>query len=174
RPELGGTRITMDWLRSLVPRDCLYRFRLYADEIADLAALMDIPAPFRTRGRYAFSPVEALGLLLARFRSAGDMYEVSMKYNRSQSAISELVNELSEYLDERWSHLLDFDTNGILSPEHMKQYGRAIYNAGAPLRTVWGFIDCTIRGICRPTWWQRIVYNGYKKIHATKFQAVKL
>ncbi|KAK6975011.1 hypothetical protein R3P38DRAFT_2811153 [Favolaschia claudopus] len=54
----------------------------------------------------AFPRIEAFGLLLARFRSAGDMFELSMQYNRSQAAISQLINELSEFLDERWSHLL--------------------------------------------------------------------
>ncbi|KAJ7691354.1 hypothetical protein B0H17DRAFT_843844, partial [Mycena rosella] len=172
RPKIGGTRITMDWLKSLAPRDCLYQFRFYAEEIADLAAVMDIPAPFRTRSRYAFSPVEALALLLARFKSAADIYELTMNHNRSQGAISEVVNELSEYLDKRWGHLFEFDTAGVLAPEHLTEYAAAIHRRGSPLHTVWGFIDCTICGVCRPTWWQRIVYNSYKKIHATKYQAV--
>ncbi|KAK6984335.1 hypothetical protein R3P38DRAFT_2416771, partial [Favolaschia claudopus] len=67
---------------------------------------LDIPPIFRTQNRCAFPRMEALGLLLARFRSAGDMFELSMQYNRSQAAISQLINELSEFLDERWSHLL--------------------------------------------------------------------
>lgn len=45
---------------------------------------------------------------------------------------------------------------------------------GAPLNSVWGFIDCTIRQMCRPRYWQRAVYNGHKKFHALKFQVIML
>ncbi|KAF7334803.1 DDE Tnp4 domain-containing protein [Mycena sanguinolenta] len=134
---------------------------------------MDVPEVFRTQNRSAFTRIEALCLLLARFRSAGDQFDLSMQYNRSQSAISEVVNELTEYLDDTWSHLLDFDTNGLLTRTRMQIYADAIHAAGAPLRHIWGFIDCTIRCMCRPSWWQRQVYNGHKKVHANKFQAVK-
>ncbi|KAJ7469536.1 hypothetical protein FB451DRAFT_1038642, partial [Mycena latifolia] len=156
----GGTRITLDWLKALPPRECLFRFRFYADELTDLAVLMDIPSLFWTDNHCVFPRIEALCLFIARFRSAGDLHELAMKYNRSQSAISQVVNELSQYLDDRWKHLLDFDTDGVLAPAQMQQYATAIHAAGAPLDSIWGFIDCTIRGICRPTWWQRIVYNG--------------
>ncbi|KAJ6559307.1 hypothetical protein B0H10DRAFT_1720575, partial [Mycena sp. CBHHK59/15] len=103
RPRIGGTRISLAWLKSLDPSDCKYQFRFYANEIKDLAAALDIPAIFRTQSRSAFPRIEALSILLARFRSAGDMFELSMKYNRSQAAISEVVNELSDFLDE-WKH----------------------------------------------------------------------
>ncbi|KAF7302063.1 DDE Tnp4 domain-containing protein [Mycena indigotica] len=97
-----------------------------------------------------------------------------MKYNRSQAAISEVVNELVVFLDDHWEHLLDFDTEGVLAPERMEEYAAAIHAVGAPLSSVWGFIDCTIRPICHPSQYQRAVYNGHKKVHALKFQAVKL
>ncbi|KAF8215445.1 hypothetical protein K438DRAFT_1544831, partial [Mycena galopus ATCC 62051] len=174
RAQIGGERISYQWLQGLPQAECLYRFRLKADEIADLADVLDIPSPFRTTSRYAFSRFEALALLLARFRSAGDIQDLSMMYDRCHSSISELVNELSEYLDERWGHLLDFDSNGLLSPASMQEYADAIHDSGAPLDGIWGFIDCTIRAVCRPRFFQRVAYNGYKKIHATKFQAVKL
>lgn len=148
--------------------------RLFSDELIHLAAVLEIPEIFRTRSRYAFPRVEALALLLARFKSAADMFDLTMRYNRSRAAISELVNELSEFLDDHWGHLLDFDRRGLLAPARMKHYAAVIHAKGAPLDGVWSFIDCTIRGICRPSRWQRQAYNGYKKIHATKFQALKL
>jgi hypothetical protein len=39
---------------------------------------------------------------------------------------------------------------------------------------VCGFINCTIRRICRPSHWQWQAYNCHKKYHALKFQAVML
>ncbi|KAJ7711834.1 hypothetical protein B0H16DRAFT_1258684, partial [Mycena metata] len=174
RPEQGGHRITEEWLRSLKSRDCLWRFRMTAEELIDLAAALEIPDEFKTTSRHSFSSVEALCLLCARFRSAGDMYSLAMLYDRAQSAISECINELVEFIDEHWEHLLGCDEEHLLHPTNLKTYADAIHARGAPLRSVFGFIDCTIRRICHPTWYQRQAYNGHKKFHSLKFQAIML
>ena len=36
----------------------------------------------------------------------------------------------------------------------------------------WGFVDGTVRPIARPGEYQRVLYNGYKRVHALKFQSV--
>jgi nuclease HARBI1 len=148
--------------------------RFYANELADLVRVLRIPDPFITKTRSKFSAIEALGLLLARFKSAGDLNDLAMMYQRPASAISEVVNGLAFWIDERWGMLLGFDTEGILAPEKLQSYAHAIHEAGAPIDSVWGFIDCTIRAMCRPFRYQRQAYNGYKKVHALKYQAVKL
>ena len=145
-----------------------------ASEIDTLVSVMGIPDPFKTAGRYNFSALEVFCLLLAHLRSAGEIGELTAKFNQSASAISEGVNELVLYLDVRWSHLLEFDKDGIMSPSNLACYAAAIHAAGAPLTTILGFIDCTIWHICRPTLYQRIAYSGHKKFHALKFQAVQL
>ncbi|KAJ7194177.1 hypothetical protein GGX14DRAFT_336107, partial [Mycena pura] len=147
RPNINGTRITLKWLKELRPRECLYRFRFNVHELEQLVHAMDIPNPFRTVSSYSFSAIEALCLLLARFKTAGDIYDLTMQYDRGASAISEIVNELTIFLDGRWKHLLDFDSGGILSPTAMQEYADAIHEAGAPVDSIWGFIDCTIRAI---------------------------
>ena len=43
------------------------------------------------------------------------------------------------------------------------QYSTAIYNRGAPLDQVWGFIDGTTRPCSRPKRDQRQIYNGHKR-----------
>lgn len=37
-----------------------------------------------------------------------------------------------------------------------------------------GFVDGTVRPICRPGEHQRALYNGHKTVHAVKFQCVAL
>ena len=149
-------------------------YRVTADELLEMVEALDLPGYIVTPSRYVFDPVEALGLTLARFRSAGDQYELSMLYNRTQSAISEIVNFVVTYVDNRWSDLLDFDHDHLLSPTNLEKYAAAIHRAGAPMDSIWGFIDCTIRRIARPTKWQRAAYSGHKKFHALKFQAIML
>jgi len=53
-------------------------------------------------------------------------------------------------------------------------YARAIRQKGSPLPNCFGFIDGTVRPICRPEENQRIVYNGHKQVHGLKYQSVAL
>jgi hypothetical protein len=43
---------------------------------------------------------------------------------------------------------------------------------GGAMTHVWGFIDGTLRRICRPTNDQRVAYSGHKRCHGIKFQSV--
>ena len=54
----------------------------------------------------------------------------------------------------------------------MRGYAHVIHNKGSPLNNCWGFIDGTVRPVCRPGKNQRVLYNGYKRVHAIKFQSV--
>ena len=47
-----------------------------------------------------------------------------------------------------------------------------MHRKGAPLSNCWGFIDGTVRPIYPPGQKQRYLYNGHKRIHATKFQSI--
>ena len=124
RPEQGGCRITTPFLQSLTPGSCKYRFQcvwhslyikahlkpsFFANEIIELADVLQIPDPFITKSCFRFSSIEALALLLARLRSAGDIFDLVVHYDHPQSAISEVVHELSDYIDRRWGYLLDLD-----------------------------------------------------------------
>ena len=48
----------------------------------------------------------------------------------------------------------------------------AVSDKGAALDNCFGFVDGTVRPICRLGENQRMVYNGHKRVHALKFQAV--
>ena len=51
-------------------------------------------------------------------------------------------------------------------------YADAISDIGGPLPNCWGFIDGTVRPICRPSVNQNIVYSGHKRVHGLKFKSV--
>ncbi|KAL1669496.1 hypothetical protein FB107DRAFT_178192, partial [Schizophyllum commune] len=174
RVSPGGYRLSAERLQELPEEECLFRFGVTADELFEMVVALDLPDVIHTRNRYRFSGVEALALTLARFRGSGDMYDLSGIFDRPQSAISEIVSVVVLHVDEEWSHLLAFDHTHLLSPTNLQKYASAIYDAGSPLDGVWGFIDCTIRRMTRPTYYQRQAYSGYKGYHALKFQAVIL
>jgi len=54
----------------------------------------------------------------------------------------------------------------------MQAYTAAVNRKGAPLPNCIGFIDGTVRPLCRPSRHQRQLYNGHKRQHAIKFQSV--
>ena len=62
----------------------------------------------------------------------------------------------------------------ILNPLALQQYADAVSDKGAALNNCFGFVDGMVRPICRPGEHQRMVYNGHKRVHALKFQAVAL
>lgn len=98
-----------------------------AGEIFEMADVLDIPDPFITGNWYSFSAVEALYLLCARFRFGVGTCLFTMLYDRSQSSLSELINELVEYFDDHWEHLLACDSNHLLHPTELTKYPQAIY-----------------------------------------------
>lgn len=108
----------------------VHRMRL--NELLDVVTTLQIPDPFITTNRYRFSALEAFCLLCARLQTAGDQHDLCIKYARSQSSISEVVNELTFFLDEKWGHLLAFDPV-LLSPSALGEYAHAVHAASAPL-----------------------------------------
>ena len=50
----------------------------------------------------------------------------------------------------------------------------AVSDKGAVLDNCFGFVDDTVRPICRPNTNQRIVYNGHKRVHSLKFQSIAI
>ena len=51
-------------------------------------------------------------------------------------------------------------------------FPNSIYQKGASLDNVWGFVDCILRGIARPVQNQRVIYNGHKRKHGLKYQSI--
>ena len=54
----------------------------------------------------------------------------------------------------------------------LRHFAAAVHDEGAPLENCWGFIDGTVRPLCKPDQNQRILYNGHKRVHGIKFQSV--
>jgi len=83
-----------------------------------------------------------------------------------------LENTLLNYIYHKFQHLLSNLDQKWLDHAHLQQYAAAVHRRGAPLQNVFGFIDGTLRAMCRPTANQRHVFNGHKREHGIKFQSV--
>src|SRR6266481_8073446 len=97
-----------------------------------LVAVLRIPDPVISPNRYSASALEALAVTCAQMHSPEDQWALATKYHQLQSAISQLIHEVVAYINKTWGHLLQFDKDGILSPEALTQYAAALHAHGMP------------------------------------------
>ena len=71
--------------------------------------------------------------------------------------ISIITNHIIDLIYDRWYHLLTRYNHDLLSPPKILQYAEAIEQAGAALNNCWGFVDGTVRPVCRPNENQRAI-----------------
>ena len=81
-------------------------------------------------------------------------------------------NLVVDNIYNRFSHLLTDLNQPWLYRENLKSLSIAVHNKGAALDNCWGFVDGTVRPICKPKHEQGAVCNGHKRAHAMKFQSV--
>ena len=95
-------------------------------------------------------------------------------YHLTSNALVESLLNMIDFIYETHNHRLLQWSNRVLNANALETYAAAITAKGSPLNNCFGFIDGTVRSICRPGENQQIVYNGHKRIHALKFQSVAL
>lgn len=122
------------------------------------------------RYRYRCSPEMAICVTLYRLSAPSRYKELMQLFRRSRSWLSVIFNDVIIHLVTRYRVRMQWD-EARLSQETLLRYSEAVFQAGGG-RNIWGFIDGTMRAICRPKENQRLFYSGYKKCHAIKFQAV--
>ncbi|KIJ53252.1 hypothetical protein M422DRAFT_100162, partial [Sphaerobolus stellatus SS14] len=97
--------------------------------------------------------------------------DVELMFGRERSRFSRITQVTAMYLWTRWKHLLRFDPMR-LTREKLASYARSFTAKGAPFQYVAGLIDGTLQKNARPVRNQRLVYNGWKRIHCLKYHAV--
>lgn len=96
------------------------------------------------------------------------------RFGRPVPVMSMVTNTVLDYIYTTHSHRILQWNQTILQPAQLQLYADAVSLKGAALNNCFGFIDGTVRPICRPGEHQRVVYNGHKRVHALKFQSIAL
>jgi hypothetical protein len=115
--------------------------------------------------------VTALCMLLARLVHPSRHCDFEMQFGWEKTRFSRISRLTAQFLFDRWKHLLRFDPQR-LTPKKLFEFAHVIHSKGAPLTAVCGFIDGTLQKTARPVWNQRILYNGWKRIHCLKYHCV--
>lgn len=154
--------------------ECRYEFRIDKKDIPRLADILNLPNVFKCTQRTVADRIEGLCMLLKRTAYPCRLNDMMRRFNRPVPEISMIINIVIDYIYDHQGHRITEWNDQILSPHKLESYAEAIHNKGAALENCFGFIDGTVRPICRPTRNQRQVYNGHKRVHALKFQSVSL
>ncbi|TDL14164.1 hypothetical protein BD410DRAFT_700488, partial [Rickenella mellea] len=110
-------------------------------------------------------------MLLRKLAYPARGVDIELQFGWEKSRYSRITNTLASLIYDKWKHLLYFDAHR-LTPQKLRQFALVIEAKGAPVTNVWGFVDGTLRKTARPVKNQRIVYNGWKRIHAIKFHSL--
>ena len=96
------------------------------------------------------------------------------RFGRPVPELSMIFNLVLDTIYIQHNHRITQWNNTLLNPALLETYAQVIHQKGSPFPNCFGFIDGTVRPICRPQNNQRIVYNGHKRVHGLKFQSVVL
>ncbi|XP_028415379.1 uncharacterized protein LOC114538401 [Dendronephthya gigantea] len=123
------------------------------------------------KGSYCHG-LEALCILLKRLAYPCRYCDMVPRFGRSVPDLCKITHLILNHIYVRKSHLLQRWDSPFLTQDSLQTYANVIHAKGAPLSNCFGFIDGTVRPICRPGKHQRDVYNGHKRVHSIKFQSI--
>lgn len=159
-------------LNTISQDECKTEFRFGKTEILVLAEALQIPHCFTCVNGTATSGIEGLCMLLKRFTYPCRLSDMIPRFGRSVPELSLILSEVCNYVYNTHGHLLSDLNQPWLQPNQLQAFADAIHRKGAALNNCWGFIDGTVRPVCRPGENQRVLYNGHKRVHGIKFQSV--
>eukprot|EP00171_Calliarthron_tuberculosum_P001768 IDg1768t1 len=156
--------------------DCLFLFRFEKDHIKNLLTLNGWPSSkTRTmRNRYACDAMLSTCVMLRRLASPCRWKELEILFGKHASQLSEIFWESIEHLIEEQGHLIKSSLKKEYIQENISKWSSSISIKSGALTNCIGFIDGTVIGISRPgdSGMQTVAYNGHKRKHALKFQAI--
>ena len=154
--------------------ECVAEFRVKKHDLPDLAAALQIPNQFVCHQRSVADGMEGLCMLLRRLSYPCRYSDIIARFGRPVPVMSMVTNTVLDYIFTTHSHRILQWNQAILQPAELQTYADTVSLKGAALNNCFGFIDGTVRPICRPGEHQRVVYNGHKRVHALKFQSIAL
>lgn len=151
---------------------CKTELRFEKSDIPRLQHCLGIPHTLQFyKGSYCLG-LEALCIVLRRLAYPVRYCDMEPRFGRSVPDLCKITHSMINHIFDSHSHLLHSWDSPFLSQEALQSYADAVHAKGAPLKNCFGFVDGTVRPICRPGKHQNVVYNGHKRVHSIKFQSV--
>ena len=171
-PEFSYEKYARFSIESIEEPECLSEFRVEKKDLPLLADALRLPDTFHCNQRTTADKLEGLCILLRRMSFPCRYSDMLARFGRPVPELSMISNTVMNYIYDIHGHKLCQWNHDLLNSRYFDTYTDAISNKGAALQNWFGFIDGTIRPICRPSQEQRIMFNGHKRVHSLKFQSV--
>ena len=173
-PEFSHEKYARFSIERIEEPESMSEFRVEKKDLPQLADALRLPDTFHCNQRTTAEKLEGLCILLRRMSFPCRYSDMLARFGRPVPELSMISNTVMNYIYDIHGHKLCQWNHDILNPAYFDTYTDAISNKGAALQNCFGFINGTIRPICRPSQEQRIMFNGHKRVHSLKFQSVAL
>ena len=154
--------------------ECLAEFRVHKRDIPVIADYLQIPDTFYCEQRSVCNGIEGICMLVRRISYPCRYGDMISRFARPVPVLSMITNTVLDFIYDTHRHRITQWNDTVMNPAQLQVYANAISAKGAPMENCFGFVDGTVRPICRPKQNQRIVYIGHKRVHSLKFQSVAL
>lgn len=154
--------------------ECLAEFRFRKHDLQILSEVLQIPDSFRCYQRSVVDGMEGLCILLRRLSYPCRYSDMISRFGLPVPVLSMVSNDVLDFIYNTHRHRITQWNHNVLNPAALQIYSNVISGKGAALHNCFGFVDGTVRPVCRPGEHQRVIYNGHKRVHALKFQCVAL
>lgn len=145
--------------------------RFEKQDIPRLVEGFRLPDKIICPDRTTATSFEAVLITLRRLVYPNRLCDLEPVFGRPSCALSQISNTTLDLIYDNIGHLLHtFDQPWL--HDGLEDFAAAVSAQGAPLQSVWGFIDGTVRPICRPKENQEVCYNGHKRLHSLKYQSI--
>ncbi|XP_030841272.1 uncharacterized protein LOC593936 isoform X1 [Strongylocentrotus purpuratus] len=158
--------------------ECTSYYRFKKDEIYRLKHALGIPDRITLPNRSRMDGLKALCIGLQRYANPcryGDLVKV---YRHPVPLLCLAFNWMTKFIYDTHKHRLTTLDQPWLAPQQLRIYADVIHQKGAPLKNCWGFVDVTVRAICKPgeqqqqQQQQQGVDIDHKPEHLLKYQSV--
>jgi hypothetical protein len=153
----------------VVDKGLITSIRFTRLEVRLLAEALDLPEAIECGENHIKEDrVTALCMLLRRLAYPCRLVDMEMEFGWEASRISRISRLTASLIWGRWKHLLRFDAER-LTAEVLAGFAAAFVAKGCPVPRIVAIIDGTLKKVARPGHNQRILFNGWKRIHCLKY-----
>ena len=161
-PEFPYSNYSPFCLDELNEDECLAEFRVRKHDLNLLREVLQIPNEVKCPQRTPCPGLAALCILLNHLAYLCRYFDMIQRFGRPVPELCMISNQIIDLIfDIHGQRIMQWNPL-VLSPDNLQIYAEAIHEKGAPLENCFGFIDGTIRPICRPGQHQRLIYHGHK------------
>ena len=144
-------------------------FRFTKEHVKELRSLLLLKENYKSGSRLLWTGEEGLCVVLRRLAYPNRLCDLVPMFGRHVTELSVIFNVMLEEIHRKHHDKLE----SVQQPwVHHEEFAEAIAAKGSILTNVWGFIDGTQGRLCRPHIGQESIFNGHKRIHSLKYQAV--